>query len=95
MLVRKSRSQAYHRGHLSAVQVHCRRKVGQVETMTFSMINNKHGNTHLKNKPNDKKIYYEKNIIDQTDFKFKIQNLQIRHNRTVFPAFTHIGDGPF
>lgn len=57
------------------------------------MINNKHGNTHFK-KTNDKKIYYEKNI-DQTDFKFKIQNLQIRHNRTVFPAFTHIGDGPF
>lgn len=58
------------------------------------MINNKHGKTHFIKKTNDKKIYYEKNI-DQTDFKFKIQNLQIRHNRTVFPAFTHIGDGPF
>lgn len=40
--------------------------------MIFFMINNKYGNIYLKNKLNDKKIYYEKNIIDQMDFKFKI-----------------------
>lgn len=38
------------------------------------MINNKHGNTHLKKKTNDKKICYEKiSLIRRIlSFKFKI-----------------------